>query len=119
MRFTPSHEWMDLKGKIAKVGVSDYAQKELGQVVYIQLPKIGQVLKAGEEACILESTKAATDLYAPASGKVIAINEALLKNPSLINTAPETDGWLFQIELENLAEWDALISKNSYQALLI
>lgn len=114
MRFTQSHEWIDQQGT---VGISAYAQKELGEIVYIQLPKIGQLVKAGQEVCVLESTKAAADVYSPLSGKVIAINEAIAQNPSLINRSPESEAWLYRIEPSNPKELDSLMTKEDYRSL--
>jgi Glycine cleavage system H protein (lipoate-binding) len=99
MRFTPTHEWISIEGHLATIGISDHAQKELGEIVYVELPKIGQIVQSGEEVCVLESTKAAADVYSPASGKVIAINELLRETPSLINRAAESSGWLYKLEL--------------------
>jgi glycine cleavage system H protein len=99
MHFTPTHEWISIEGRLATIGISDHAQKELGEIVYVELPKIGQIVQSGEEVCILESTKAAADVYSPASGKVIAINELLRETPSLINRAAESNGWLYKLEL--------------------
>ena len=118
MHFTQSHEWLALKGHIGTVGITDYAQKELGEIVYIELPKIGQVVKAGQEICVLESTKAAADVYAPVSGKITAINEALKANPSNINKSAETTSWLFQIELYNPQELDHLLTHDQYKKLV-
>ncbi|MDP1608410.1 MAG: glycine cleavage system protein GcvH [Chlamydiales bacterium] len=94
-----SHEWIRVEENIGTVGISDHAQKELGEIVYIELPQIGQLVKEGEEVCVLESTKAAADVYSPASGKVIAVNESVRQTPSLINRAAESSGWLYKIEL--------------------
>ncbi len=118
MRYTVSHEWVALEGKVATVGVTDFAQKELGDIVYIELPKVGQVFKMGEETCVLESTKAAADTYAPVSGKVVAVNETVAKNPSLINRSAEEGGWLFKIELKDPKEWDVLLSQQDYLSLV-
>ncbi|MBX7066203.1 MAG: glycine cleavage system protein GcvH [Parachlamydiales bacterium] len=118
MRYTESHEWIECKGKIGTVGITSYAQKELGDIVSIELPKVGQMLKAKHEACVLESTKAAADVYAPVSGKVVAVNEALKKDPSLINRHPESTGWLFQIELSNPKEADSLMTEKEYHSLI-
>lgn len=96
MHYTPTHEWLHPDGT---VGITHHAQKQLGEIVYVELPKIGQVLHTGEQACVLESTKAAADVYSPASGKVTAINTLLLQSPSLINQAPESEGWLYKLEL--------------------
>lgn len=115
MFFSRSHEWVSKDGF---VGISAHAQKELGEVVYLQLPKEGTLLRAGQEACVLESTKAASDIYSPVSGKVIAINQALLQDLSLLQSAPESLGWLFQLELSNLLELSTLLMKSEYQKLL-
>ena len=116
-RFTESHEWIQMKGNVGTVGITDYAQKELGEIVYIELPKIGQKVKAGQEICVLESTKAAADVYAPVSGKIVALNEALRENPSAINKKAESAAWLFQIELANVKELDHLVNREQYNAL--
>ena len=105
MRYTESHEWISLKGSVGTVGITDAAKKELGEIVYIELPEIGKVIEAAHEACVLESTKAAVDVYSPVSGKVVAVNETLRTNPSLLK---EEKGWLFQIELSDLSEWEKL-----------
>lgn len=90
-----SHEWISEDGK---VGITKEAQKELGEIVYVELPKVGQEIKKGEEIAVLESTKAAVDIYSPASGRITQVNRALEEDPSLINSTPESDGWLYQIE---------------------
>lgn len=118
MRFTESHEWVKLNGSIATVGITAYAEKELGEIVAIELPKVGDKVKAKEEICVLESTKAAADVYAPVSGTVIAINEALKQDPTRINQHAETSGWLFQIEMTNPKEFDHLLSEKGYRALI-
>jgi glycine cleavage system H protein len=117
MKFTQSHEWIDLKGSTGTVGVSHYAQKELGEIVNIQLPKIGQTVKAGGEIAVLESTKAAADVYSPVSGKITALNESLLSDPGLVNRSPESSGWLFRIELSHPNEVNKLLSREQYHAL--
>ena len=100
MYFTKTHEWVSLDGKIGTVGITDNSKKELGDIVYIELPNIGQELKAGEEACILESTKAAVDVYSPVSGKVLEINLSLKSNPALLSS----EKWLFRLELSDVSE---------------
>ncbi len=116
--FTDSHEWIKVEGSVGVVGITDYAQKELGEIVYIELPKVGQRVKAGEEISVLESTKAAADVYSPVSGKVVAVNEALKTSPASINSSAEKDGWLFRIELSNLKETAKLRSRSDYQKLI-
>ena len=116
MYFTESHEWLQLKGNAGTVGITDYAQKELGEIVHIELPKVGQKVKAGEETVVIESTKAAADVYAPVSGTITAVNEELRTNPSSINQKAETSGWLYKIELTHPKELDDLLSQEQYRA---
>ena len=116
MRYTESHEWIQLKGNVGTVGITDYAQRELGEIVYIELPKVGQKVKAGQETCVLESTKAAADIYAPVSGKIVAINEEIKADPSSINKTAQAT-WLFQIELTDTRELDHLMSLAQYKTL--
>jgi glycine cleavage system H protein len=115
MKFTDSHEWVTTDGL---VGITAHAQKELGDIVFVQLPEVGTKLTAGKEAAVLESTKAAADIYAPVSGAVIAVNEALQDNPSLLNTDPEKAGWLFKVTLEAPSELERLLNKEQYEELL-
>lgn len=116
--FTDSHEWIKVEGSFGLVGITDYAQKELGEIVYIELPKVGQKVKAGDEISVLESTKAAADIYSPVSGKVVAVNETVKASPGSINSSAENEGWLFRIELSNLKEIDKLLSRSDYQKLI-
>lgn len=118
MYYTDTHEWVSIQTAKGKVGITQYAQGELGAIVYVQLPKIGQKVVAGEEVCVLESTKAAADVYAPVSGTISAINEELIKNPEKINQSPETTGWLFQIDLSNPSETADLLTLSEYRAIL-
>ena len=118
MLYTESHEWVKRDGKLAFLGVSKWAQKELGEVVFIQLPEVGKRLKTGDFACVLESTKAAADIYTPLSGTIIEVNERLNSNPTLINLQPETEGWIFKIEMEDPSELDILLSFELYHKLV-
>lgn len=106
MKYTETHEWIDVHGNIAIIGLSEKAQNELGEIVYLDLPKIGEKIKKDDTICVLESTKAAVDLYSPLSGKVVKINEELKKDPEKINKASEKDKWLYQLELEDFNEID-------------
>ncbi len=115
MWFTRSHEWLSTDGM---VGITSYAQKELGEVVYIQLPTVGQQIQAGEAVCVLESTKAAVDVYAPISGKIVAINGSLVDTPALVNESPEKKGWLFQIAPIHLDECKELLSQIAYKSMI-
>jgi glycine cleavage system H protein len=119
MRFSKSHEWVSQENEVATIGITSYAQKELGQVVFVQLPKIGDLVRAGVEAVVLESTKAAADVYSPVSGKIVAINEELAKDPSLINHSPESKGWLFKVALSHPQELTHLLTSAEYQKLLV
>lgn len=118
MRYTPSHEWIDVKEELGTVGITTHAQKELGEIVFVQLPKIGTVLRVGEEACVLESTKAAADIYAPVSGKVVAVNDEVEKNPQVLNNSPESGGWLFKVVLADPKELEKLMERDVYQKLI-
>ncbi len=115
MKFTDSHEWITADGT---VGITAHAQKELGDIVFVQLPEVGTKLTAGKEAAVLESTKAAADIYSPVSGTVIATNEALRDAPSLLNTDPEKAGWLFKVAPEAPTELDRLLNKEQYTQFL-
>ena len=118
MYFTDSHEWIKFEEGMGKVGVTAHAKRELGEIVYLELPEIGRHVKAGEEVVVLESTKAAADIYAPVSGEIVAVNDAVRLTPDLLNQSPEESGWLFQIRLSNPQELDALMNRTSYQQLV-
>ncbi len=117
MRFAQSHEWISLSDDIGTVGISRYAQKELGEVVYVELPPVGKKVKAGEEVAVLESTKAAADIYAPVSGEIVAVNERLKSEMELLNQSPEKEGWLFQIRVTDTSELDTLLNDKQYLEL--
>lgn len=109
MYFTESHEWISVQGRVGTVGITEHAQKELGEIVFVELPKVGEMLKQGDEAAVLESTKAAADVYAPITGKIVSVNEGVRKDPSLVNRYAETQGWLFQMEIANPKELQQLL----------
>jgi glycine cleavage system H protein len=115
MKYTESHEWVVLDGEIATVGISDYAQKELGDIVYVELPVEGHSVKAGDEAVVLESTKAAVDIYTPVSGEIAAINSSLREYPEKVNNSPQSEGWLFKIKVKSPGELDKLMDEKAYQ----
>ena len=117
-RYTKSHEWIRLDGKTGYVGISDHAQKEVTDVVYVEVPKTGKVLKAGEEATTLESVKAAFSIYAPVSGTISQANSALEHDPGMINRSPFDEGWIFALEVANPQELDSLMSEEQYQTFL-
>ena len=113
LRFAESHEWLRADGT---VGITDHAQHELTDVVFVDLPEIGKQVTAGQVACVVESVKAASDIYAPVAGTVIAVNEAVRSNPALVNTAPYTEGWLFKLEPKDAAARETLKSPADYRA---
>jgi glycine cleavage system H protein len=115
-KYTKTHEWIDTE--TGKVGVSNYAQEQLGDIVYVELPAVGKEVKKGERIASLESVKAAGDVYAPVSGKIVAVNEKVNATPELINQDPEGEGWIVQIEISNPAELDELLTENEYKATL-
>ena len=115
MKFSETHEWIRVEGKIGTVGITKHAKEELGDIVHVELPKVGAKVKVGEEVCVLESTKAAADVYSPVSGKVVAVHEELRTSSQKINRDPEGEGWLFRIELERPKEIDALLSHAQYE----
>ncbi len=113
--YTESHEWARVESDgTAYVGISDHAQKALGDLVFVELPNVGDPVQAGEEAGVVESVKAASDFYAPLSGEILAINEALEDAPELVNQDPYGDGWLFHIRMDNPAETSELLSAEAY-----
>jgi len=114
--YTESHEWIKREGDRVRVGITDHAQAELTDVVFVDLPKVGAEVKAGQQACVVESVKAASDIYSPASGTVTAVNTALSANPALINTDPYGDGWIFKIKMSSSDDTAALKSPADYRA---
>ncbi|MCP4652083.1 MAG: glycine cleavage system protein GcvH [Candidatus Omnitrophica bacterium] len=114
MRFAKTHEWIKVDSDIATIGISEYAQKELGDVVYIELPKVGDKLTAGEQLGTIESTKAAGEMYSPISAEVVAVNDDLAASPQLINEDPMQRGWMVKVKIENQAELQNLMDEASY-----
>jgi glycine cleavage system H protein len=118
MKFTESHEWIEVKDDVGTVGISDHAQKELGEIVYVELPEEGKSVKAGKEAAVLESTKAAADVYSPVSGTILSTNKNLTSKPDLVNISPEKDGWIYTIKLSAPEELNSLMSWEIYHSQL-
>ncbi|AGH48000.1 MULTISPECIES: glycine cleavage system protein GcvH [Sphingomonadales] len=116
--FTKDHEWISVDGDTATVGITDYAQSQLGDVVFVEVPAAGTAVTKGGEAAVVESVKAASDVYAPVSGEVIEGNAALEADPSLVNSAPEGEGWFFKLKLANAAELDGLLDEAGYKAFV-
>jgi glycine cleavage system H protein len=117
LRYTEQHEWIRVEGAVGTVGITDYAQEHLGDITFVELPTVGREVAKGGEACSVESAKAASSIYAPASGKVTEINEALEEDPAPVNDAPYGDGWIFKIELSDPAEVDSLMDADAYDAM--
>ena len=114
LRYAKSHEWIRVSGDTATVGISDHAQHELTDVVFVELPAVGRRLKAGESCAVVESVKTASDIYAPVSGEVVAANTQLGPHPELVNSAPYGEGWFFKIKLAHPGELDRLLSPDDY-----
>ena len=118
LKFTADHEWLRLDGEVATVGITDFAQDKLGDLVFVELPKIGAKLAKGAAAATVESVKAASDVYAPVGGEVIEVNTKVGAEPALVNQAATGEGWLFKMKIANPAEVDALLDESAYKALL-
>jgi glycine cleavage system H protein len=112
--FTKDHEWIEIDGDTGTVGITDYAQSQLGDITFVELPDPGAALTKGGAASVVDSVKAASDVYSPVSGTVSAHNEVLVDEPELVNTAAETEGWLFQLALSDASELDGLMDKAAY-----
>ena len=118
LRFSKDHEWVRVDGNTARIGISDYAQAQLGDVVFVELPEIGKVLKKGAEAAVVESVKAASEVYAPVGGTVTAVNAALVDDPATVNADPMGAGWFVEVSLADAAELDGLMDEAAYGAFV-
>ena len=116
LKYTKSHEWVQVEGDTATIGITDHAQEQLGDLVFVELPEAGANLSAEDACCVVESVKAASDVYSPLSGEVIAVNEALTDAPETINDSPYDDGWLFKIRISAETELDDLMDAEAYEA---
>ncbi len=117
-RYTKDHEWIRLDGDVATVGITEHAQEQLGDIVYVELPEIGRKVTRGGDAAVVESVKAASDVYSPATGEVVAINDALGASPGAINEEAEGKGWFFRLKLASPDELNELMSAEQYKAFL-
>ena len=115
LKFTDQHEWLSIEDDIACVGITDYAQEQLGDVVFVELPETGAEFTQGDEAAVVESVKAAAEVYAPATGDITETNKDLEGNPELVNSDPQGTGWFFKMRLSNLSETDAMMDEQSYK----
>ena len=115
IKFTKDHEWIKLDGEVATVGITDYAQQQLGDVVFVELPEVGRNVVAGKEAAVVESVKAASEVYAPVAGDVVEVNEALADDPALVNRDPQGEGWFVKLRIESQGDLDDLLDEAAYK----
>ena len=118
MHFSKDHEWVEVEGDVATIGITAYAAEQLGDVVFVELPDAGKTIEVGEALAVVESVKAASDVYAPLSGEVVAVNSGLPDAPETVNSMPEKDGWFAKLKLSNPAELDALMDRDAYEQFL-
>ncbi|HDQ16087.1 MAG TPA: glycine cleavage system protein GcvH [Bacteroidetes bacterium] len=118
LKYTESHEWLKVEGNKAKVGITDHAQSELTDIVFVELPEVGKKVKKGEELCVVESVKSVSEIFAPVGGKIVEVNKKLEDEPETINSSPYEDGWLVKIEIENKSEIDKLLDADSYKKII-
>lgn len=114
LKYAKSHEWVRLSGGVATVGITDHAQHELTDVVFVELPEVGRQIKAGDACAVVESVKTASDIYSPVSGEVTEVNQAVSSNPGLVNSEPYAGGWLYKVKLSEPAQMDALLRPDQY-----
>jgi glycine cleavage system H protein len=117
-KYTSDHEYIRIENDIGTVGISEYAQDKLGDIVFVEVPEIGKQLSKGQEAAVVESVKAASEIYAPVSGEVVEVNEAIVDNPALVNEDPEGEAWFIKLRIANARELDALMSADAYKDYL-
>ena len=116
--FTEDHEWLRVEGGVATVGITDYAQEQLGDLVFVELPEVGKTVSKGDAAVVVESVKAASDVYAPVDGEITEVNEALSSDPALVNSSPAGEGWLWKMKLADKAQLEGLMDEAGYKALI-
>lgn len=115
IKYTKEHEWIDIDGELGTVGITDHAQEQLGELVYVEVPEVGATLELGDEACVVESVKAASEVYAPCSGEIVEVNEDLADAPTTVNEHAEGDGWLFKIKISDMSELDEYMDEAQYK----
>lgn len=118
IKFTKDHEWIRIEGDVAVVGITDYAQQQLGDIVFVELPAIGHTIEQGKDAAVVESVKAASEVYAPIDGTVTETNPGLIDDPATVNTDPEGNGWFFKVRLTDKAQLDGLMDQGDYEAFV-
>jgi len=117
-RYTKDHEWIDLDGDIATIGITDHAQEQLGDIVHVELPDLERIVAANEACSVVESVKAASDVYAPLAGTVVEINETIAEDPAIVNNDAEGEGWFFKLELEDTDTFEELMDEDAYEEYL-
>ena len=117
-KYTKDHEWVSLQGEVATIGITNYAQESLGDIVFVELPKIGKLIKKGDQIGVVESVKAASEIYSPVSGKIIEVNNELINTPQLVNTDPENSGWYIKINIEKTEALNNLLSFDQYKKII-
>lgn len=117
-KFTDEHEWLTLDGDVATVGITEHASTLLGDLVFVELPKIGKSLKKGDAAAVVESVKAASDVYAPLDGEVVEVNDTVTQDPAVVNTDPGGKGWLYRMRLARVADFEGLMDEAAYKAII-
>jgi len=115
LRFSEEHEWVSVDGDIATVGISDFAQQQLGDVVFVELPDIGRAVTRGDEVAVVESVKAASEIYAPVSGEIVEVNKAIAEEPGTVNGSAEADGWFFKLRMTDASELNELMDEAAYR----
>lgn len=118
LKYTKTHEWVKIEGNVARIGITDHAQSELTDVVFVELPEIGKEVKKGEEVCTIESVKSVAEVYSPLTGKIVNVNKELENSPEKLNKSPYDEGWLFEIEIKDEKEIDDLLSPDDYRKLI-
>jgi glycine cleavage system H protein len=118
LKYTDDHEWIKVEGEVVKVGITDHAQSELTDIVFVELPEVGKEITKGDELCVVESVKSVSEIYAPVSGKIANVNRLLEETPEIINESPYVEGWLVEIEVTDKAEVDKLLDAESYKKLI-
>lgn len=116
--FTEDHEWLRVEGGVATVGITDYAQEQLGDLVFVELPEVGKALSKGDAAVVVESVKAASDVYAPADGEITEVNDKLSSDPALVNSSAASDGWLWKMKLADESQLEGLMDEAGYKAMI-
>ena len=118
LKYTKSHEWVKVDGDVATVGITEHAQSLLGDLVYVELPEVGDEFSAGDDACVVESVKAASDVYAPIDGEVVEVNDGVVEDPAQVNSEPYNDGWLFKLKISNSSQLASLMSATDYSSTI-